>query len=98
MYRNLVISLVVMLFCAGFWKGIDLTGNWKGKNITFEISKEGDMYRVIAHNPSGMAGGRFIGKYQDGIIKIGSPLCGDITYSKETDKLFYCGEELGRGP
>ncbi|MEY3759064.1 MAG: hypothetical protein RIR39_555 [Pseudomonadota bacterium] len=96
MNRNQIWAIAVLLLGACSVGGPDLTGSWKGQDVTFEVSKEGELYKVVVNNPGGMVNGTFTGKYQDGAIKVGAPMCGDITYSKEADKLYFCGAELGR--
>jgi hypothetical protein len=80
--------------------GPDLTGQWKSWQSDFRISRQGDLYRVVVHNPAGLLGGTYTGKFRNGAIHVTgplAPLCGEITYSAETRKLEFCGEEFERG-
>lgn len=74
----------------------NLTGKWQSRNVTLTITKEGDNYLINSHNPRGMASGNFSGKYENGVINIGQSILGNITYSKEKDKLYWSGEEFSR--
>src|SRR5947209_451810 len=97
-YVQHIASLVAILaFCGGCGLGgPDLTGEWKGGNTTIEISKEGETYKMVCHNPGGLLSGTYAGRYENGAIKVNVPFCGEITYSKDADKLYMCGTELSR--
>lgn len=49
---------------------------------------------MVANNPHGMINGTYTGKYEEGYIKINAPMCGDITYLEEVNKLNFCGVEF----
>jgi len=96
-HRPLVVSVLLLLLVVGACSPSvpDLAGEWRGPNITLNISREGGLYKVVCRNPRGGMNGTYTGKFHDGAIRVGT-LCGDITYSQQADKLYFCGDELSR--
>src|SRR5438874_2302913 len=77
----------------------DLTGRWKSWRSDFRISRERDIYTIVVNNPNGLLGGTYTGMFRHGAIHVTgplAPLCGQIKYSRDTDKLEFCGEEFMR--
>ena len=84
---------------AGFRTTPDLIGQWKSWRSDLRISREGDLYKIIVDNPKGLLGGTYVGKLRGTVVYVTGPLaslCGEIEYSKDTDKLEFCGEEFTR--
>ncbi len=78
--------------------GPNLTGEWHGNRDygnQLSIKMDGENYII---NFDGTGGGpeTFAGKYENGIIKTGNTQYGDITYSKDQDKLYFDGVEFSR--
>ena len=98
MNRKVVTPLVAVLLVSCSGRDPDLAGHWKTEIAELQVSKEGDLYKVIsnAEGSYNWPRGTFIGKYQDEAIKIGAPRCGDIAYSRNADKLYFCGKEFAR--
>ena len=79
----------------------DLTGTWKSWRSDFRISRQGDLYQIVVNNPRGLLGGTYRGRFRNGTLRVTgplAPLCGQISYSAETHKLEFCGEEFMRAP
>lgn len=85
----------------GFRTTPELIGQWKSWRSDLRISREGDLYKIIVDNPKGLLGGTYVGKLQGTVLHVTGPLaslCGEIDYSKDTDRLEFCGEEFTRAP
>lgn len=80
----------------GLKKGSDPIGGWIGKNFTIQVTRAGDLFKVVTQNPTGILNGTYVGKYQDGKIDLSIPACGPLTYSKDNDQIYLCGVELSR--
>jgi hypothetical protein len=84
----------------GGYAAPDLTGTWKSWRSDFRISKQGDLYTIVVNNPGGLLGGTYSGRFRNDAIQVSgplAPLCGEISYSAETHKLEFCGEEFVHG-
>ena len=92
-----IMSLLLLAACGA--SEPNLAGHWKSERSQFTITKEGDRYTIIISNPSGMLGGTYKGPYRDGAIRVSGPLapiCPEIKYARDTDRLLFCGEEFVR--
>jgi hypothetical protein len=79
----------------------DLSGTWKSWRSDFHITRQGDLYTIIVSSPGGLLGGSYSGRFRKDAIQVSgplSPLCGEISYSADTHKLEFCGEEFVRAP
>jgi len=97
--RRLAAVLALVLFVACGAKDPDLAGHWKSARSEFLIAKEGDGYAIVVTNPNGMLGGVYKGPYRDGAIRVSGPLapiCPEIKYVRDNDRLLFCGEEFVR--
>ena len=77
----------------------DLAGDWTSWRSRFRISHDGDGYKIVVTNPNGFLGGTYTATaHGDGLPVRGplAPLCRQIEYVKDEDKLQFCGEEFGR--
>jgi hypothetical protein len=70
-----------------------LEGIWKGRNITLFISRENELYVVVAQNPSGMVNGTFAGPRQGSRIILSS-VYGDIAILANDTRLKFAGDSL----
>lgn len=95
--RKVVLMMVLVPFY-GCSKPPSLTGTWESANelVIANISTDGDLFRVEVVMPKGVINGTYSGKYQDGEVKLEIPLCGNLKYSKESNKIYLCSEELTR--
>jgi len=78
---------------------LELIGQWKSWRSDLRISREGDIYKIIVDNPKGLLGGTYMAKLRGTVLYVTGPLaslCGEMDYSKDTDKLEFCGEEFTR--
>ena len=91
--RFFPVVLMAFLFF-GCAKVPDLKGTWKSPDVTLQITKLNDQYKVKADNPRGMVNGTFIGKYKDGAIYVNA--FGKIVYDKENDQLIWVGNVFRR--
>jgi hypothetical protein len=90
-----------LLRFGGYAADPDLTGTWKSWRSDFRISRQGDLYRIVVNNPGGLLGGTYSGRLRNDAIRVTgplAPLCGEISYSAQTQKLEFCGEEFVRVP
>jgi tetratricopeptide (TPR) repeat protein len=70
-----------------------LGGVWEkggGDYLTIQKEGDGDSVKYYGHEHNE----KFYGKYYDGKIDIEGGLMGNITYSKENDKLYFGGDEF----
>ena len=77
----------------------EFVGQWKSWRSDLRISRDGDNYKIIVDNPTGLLGGTYVGKVRGSVIYVSgplAPLCGEVDYSEDTDKLEFCGEEFTR--
>jgi hypothetical protein len=75
----------------------EFIGQWKSWRSDLRISRDGENYKIIVDNPKGLLGGTYRGKLSGTVIDVSGPLaslCGAIAYSKDADKLEFCGEEF----
>ena len=78
-------------------KGSDPIGAWISQNMTLQITKSGDLFKVVSANAiSGVLNGTYVGKLSGGKIDLSVPICGPLTYAKDSDQIYFCGEELSR--
>ena len=92
-----LVSVAMLAACAS--REPELAGHWKSQRSTFVVSRQGDVYTVVVDNPNGMLGGTYVGPYRAGAIRVKgplSPVCPDIKYSSDPDRLVFCGEEFVR--
>lgn len=92
-------ALVALTRLRGHASTPELAGRWKSWRSEFRISKQGDQYVIVVSNPAGLLGGTYSGRFRDGALRLTgplAPLCGEISYSRESDKLEFCGEEFER--
>jgi hypothetical protein len=80
---------------------LNLSGNWKDEGGHYlTIKMEGENYSIHSYtywNNQHSEDHDYFGKYKDGKIDIGNPAFkGDITYSKESDKLYWSGRAFTR--
>lgn len=95
----LAIVAALAVWVRGTGNAPDLTGEWKSWRSDFRISREGETYKIVVNNPNGFLGGTYVGKLHRDVIAVTgplAPLCGQIQYSREGDKLDFCGEEFER--
>jgi hypothetical protein len=93
----IVANLVMRL--AGRHDAPNLTGQWKSWRSELQISQDGDVFKVTIDNPNGLLGGTYRGEFLDSAIHVSgplAPLCGEIRYVRDTQKLEFCGEEFER--
>jgi hypothetical protein len=79
----------------------ELTGEWKSWRSDFRITLDGKRYRIEVDSPNGFLGGVYLGELNRDVINVTgplSPLCGEMRYQRESDKLEFCGEEFDRVP
>jgi hypothetical protein len=77
----------------------DLTGQWKSWRSDFRIASRDDGLDIEIHNPDGFLGGAYAGHLKRDVVTLTgplSPLCGEMTYVRDADKLEFCGEEFQR--
>jgi hypothetical protein len=98
----LVVAAIAAVFAVRLHDGSglpNLAGEWKSWRSAFRISREGDGYSIVVDNPSGFLGGVYAGKVRGDVVAVTgplAPLCREIRYVKEGDKLQFCGEEFER--
>ncbi|MBL7825741.1 MAG: hypothetical protein JNJ57_03865 [Saprospiraceae bacterium] len=86
-----IIAFVIFISCN---ESPDLTGSWYSNNRPgwqLIISKTGDTYTILQKIEGQHLS--FSGKYINGIIEIGAPSIGNPTYSEDTKKITWMGEE-----
>ena len=101
MSRILISVTILLLLTACSYREPDLTGTWESQHIKLEITKNGDVYKVVTHRFDSNFPGIFTGKYLNGEIKFDESerihlLCDRIKYSQDTDTIHYCGGEFNR--
>jgi hypothetical protein len=77
----------------------DLSGGWKSWRSELRIARDGGTYRIAVTNPSGFLGGTYFGRPYDAVLAVSgplAPLCSEMRYVKDGDKLQFCGEEFAR--
>jgi hypothetical protein len=77
----------------------NLTGRWTSWRSELQISQDGDLLKIIINNPNGLLGGTYTGEFLHSAIHVSgplAPLCGEIRYVRDTQKLEFCGEEFVR--
>ena len=77
----------------------DLDGEWKSWRSEFRISRGDKGYTIVVNNPDGFLGGVYTGRLRRNVLKVEgplAPLCSQIVYSSEDDKLEFCGEQFER--
>jgi hypothetical protein len=93
----IVANLVMRL--AGHRDAPNLIGRWKSWHSEMQISRDGDFLAITINNPNGLLGGNYSGKFLDGAIHVSgplAPLCGEIRFFRDPQKLEFCGEEFER--
>ena len=94
-----IIVANLMMRLAGHRDAPNLIGRWKSWRSEMQISRDGDFLAITIDNPNGLLGGNYKGKFLDGAIHVSgplAPLCGEIRFSRDTQKLEFCGEEFER--
>jgi len=79
----------------------ELTGEWKSWRSDLRITLDGKRYRIEVDSPNGFLGGVYLGELNRDVIHVTgplSPLCGEMRYQTESQKLEFCGEEFDRVP
>jgi hypothetical protein len=93
-----IVASLVMRW-AGPHAAPNLTGRWKSWRSVLQISRDGDLFKIAVDNPNGLLGGTYRGKFLNDAINVTgplAPLCGEIRYLRDTQKLEFCGEEFVR--
>lgn len=92
-----VVNLVIR--SAGHRDAPNIIGRWKSWRSEMQISRDGDYLAIAIDNPNGLLGGHYRGKFLDGAIQVSgplAPLCGEIRFYRDAQKLEFCGEEFDR--
>ena|ERR1035437_8624452 len=96
-YQLLFISVMSIIFSCS--SNPNLTGEWKSSGAyQLTITQTGETYSIYFHGlgQNQQNNANYSGKFESGKINIGGGIVGDPTYSKDTDKISWGGEEFTR--
>jgi Protein of unknown function (DUF1566) len=76
----------------------EFEGQWKSRNVTMTISRNGDTFVVACRNPGGLLTGNFVGTPTNAGLKVNAGLAGEqiIVHEKNNDTLSFAGEIFSR--